>query len=272
MTAKETLWQYLREGLEMTPPFKGYGIKFVQFSIDHPDLFSELFLKPYDKWDGYRWFLSDMALADETVPLIMKSFGLNVSEARTLFEKVFVNCFGMSVLLACNKDAFSQEEILDNLGYTCRAYLLAIKSGDDGRTSFMPKIGGKVPGKLSEYIKSPIKERKSITGLGSDKSTVRIFLDDILYFEAVGELVFAYTTEEVYEIKKRLYQIEAEVSNEGFIRVSKSVIINLDKVKSLHPGINRCIYAYLTNDEQILVSRNYAKDVVSTVKNLWGEK
>lgn len=272
MKAKETLWQYLREGLEMTPPFKGYGMKFVEFSMDHPDLFSEIFLRPLDQWDGYRCFLSDVALADEAVPAIMKSFGLSVSEARTLFEKVFVNCFGMSVLLVGNKNAFTSEEIAQNLGYTCRAYLLAIKSGNDGRIGFIPKIGAKIPGKLSEYIKSPFKERKTIVGLGSDKATVRIFLDEILYFEAVGELVFAYTKEEVYEIKKRLYQIEAEAAESDFMRVSKSVIINLCEVKSLHPGINRCIYAYLSNDEQILISRNYAKEVVGAVKNLWGEK
>lgn len=271
MTAKETLWQYLREGLEMTPPFKGYGMQFIKFTIEKPDLFRELFVNGSEPWEGYRWFLSDMALADEAIPSIMHSFGLNAGEARTLFEKIFVNSFGLSLLLLNYPNAFSEAEIAEMLGFTCRAYLLAIKTGGDERTNFVPIIGGKMSGKLNEYIKTPFKGRYSIAGIDSNKSTARIFLDDILYFEAVGELVFAYTKDEVYEIKKRLYQIEAEVNDKSFIRVSKSVIINLNEVTALHPGINRCIYAYLSNEEQILVSRNYAKEVVSAVKHLWGE-
>ena len=49
---------------------------------------------------------------------------------------------------------------------------------------------------------------KHITGYGKNKEMKEIWIDEILYFEAVGELVFAYTKDEVYEIKQRLYQIE----------------------------------------------------------------
>lgn len=261
MTAKETFWQYLREGLEMTPPFKGYGMQLVRFSSEHPDMFRELFVYNQSNWDGYSTFLKEYALYDEVVPCIMKSFGLNLSEAGSLFEKVFASCIGISFVMSTHSDAFSEEELADMLGQVCRANLLALKSGGDTRTNFMPKIGGIIPGKLSEYIKVPSKERFTILGVNAEKSTVKIFLDEILYFEAVGELVFAYTKDDVYEIKMRLYQIEAKVANNGFIRVSKSIIINMNEVKTLHPGTNRCMYALLSNDEQIVVSRNYAKTV-----------
>ena len=40
-----------------------------------------------------------------------------------------------------------------------------------------------------------------------DEAVYQIPLADILYFEAVGDQVFAYTTDELYSVKKRLYEI-----------------------------------------------------------------
>ena len=54
----------------------------------------------------------------------------------------------------------------------------------------------------------------------------------ILYFEAVGDQVFAYTAEEVYSVKKRLYELESVYQDRKFIRCSKSVLVNLMQLVS----------------------------------------
>ena len=46
----------------------------------------------------------------------------------------------------------------------------------------------------------------------------QLSLSDILYFEAVGDQVFAYTAEEIYSVKKRLYELEAVYQDRKFIR------------------------------------------------------
>lgn len=56
--------------------------------------------------------------------------------------------------------------------------------------------------------------------------------------EAVGENVFAYTHTSVLKIKKRLYELEQELAPCHFIRCSKSFLICLLKVNSIHPALN----------------------------------
>lgn len=83
-------------------------------------------------------------------------------------------------------------------------------------------------------------------------------LFDILYFESVDNRTFLYTKDDVMEIKRRLYELEIILSEKDFFRISKSQIININKVKSLRPEINRTILATMCNGEQLYISRKYA--------------
>lgn len=86
-------------------------------------------------------------------------------------------------------------------------------------------------------------------------------LSDILYFEAVGDQVFAYTTEEIYSVKKRLYELETIYQDRKFIRCSKSILVNLMKIESFRPALNSRFFARMKNGEDVLVSRMYAKEL-----------
>lgn len=80
---------------------------------------------------------------------------------------------------------------------------------------------------------------------------------DIFYYEAVDSKTFLYTENEVYEIKKKLYEIEDEQSGTSFIRISKSVILNLAKIQRLSPDFNGRFEAMLINGERVIISRQY---------------
>ena len=86
-------------------------------------------------------------------------------------------------------------------------------------------------------------------------------VDKILYIEAVERNTFIYTKEATYESELKLYEIEQELMEQDFIRVSKQSIINLKKVKSLKADINRKICVTLQNEEQIIVSRMYSDEL-----------
>lgn len=86
-------------------------------------------------------------------------------------------------------------------------------------------------------------------------------LSDILYFEAVGDQVFAYTAEEIYSVKKRLYELEAVYQDRKFIRCSKSVLVNLMQIESFRPALDSRFFARMKNGEDIMVSRMYAKEL-----------
>ena len=82
---------------------------------------------------------------------------------------------------------------------------------------------------------------------------------DVLYFESVDDRTFLYTQENVYEVKYRLYELEENLSDKDFVRISKSQIVNINKVNSLKPELNRSLTATLINGEVLSISRRYAK-------------
>ena len=83
----------------------------------------------------------------------------------------------------------------------------------------------------------------------------------ILYIESVDRNTFVYTKDEFYEIDLRLYEVEQQFVEQGFIRISKTAIINMKKIQSLKADINRKIRVTMINGEQIIVSRNYADEL-----------
>jgi DNA-binding LytR/AlgR family response regulator len=83
----------------------------------------------------------------------------------------------------------------------------------------------------------------------------------IYYFEGVDNKVFLYCKQDVYEIKLRLYEIEENYRNTDFFRASKSVILNVAKIKSISTAFNGRFEAVLYNDEKVVISRQYVPEL-----------
>ena len=94
-----------------------------------------------------------------------------------------------------------------------------------------------------------------------DGETYILETDKILYIEAVDRKTFVYTNGEVFESELRLYEMEQELVERDFLRISKQSIVNLRKIKSLKTDVNRKIRITLQNGEQIVVSRMYSDDL-----------
>ena len=118
---------------------------------------------------------------------------------------------------------------------------------------------------LSDYIEG---KKRQIIGYGMEKEMYSIQLEDILYFEAVGDLVFAYTGDQVYEIKMRLYQVEDIVQQSGILRASKSFLVNVRKIEKVRSVLNGRFMAVMENGEEVLITRHYAREVMDAIKSV----
>ena len=118
---------------------------------------------------------------------------------------------------------------------------------------------------LSDYIEG---KKRQIIGYGMEKEMYSIQLEDILYFEAVGDLVFAYTGDQVYEIKMRLYQVEDIVQQNGILRASKSFLVNVRKIEKVRSVLNGRFMAVMENGEEVLITRHYAREVMDAIKSV----
>ena len=92
-----------------------------------------------------------------------------------------------------------------------------------------------------------------------DNTEYYIPLNSILFFETSGNEINAHTSNEIYKVKYKLYELE-EILPINFIRVSKSTILNVDYIFSIEKNLTASsIVQFNKTHKQVYVSRNYYK-------------
>lgn len=115
---------------------------------------------------------------------------------------------------------------------------------------------------LVAFVKS---RQGQLTGTLYDRQ-YEIPVSDVFYVEAVDNRVYIYTKEKVYETKQKLYELEDALKGKHFLRVSKSVLLNLIKVSSIKPALNGRFTAQLFSGEQVIISRKYVPDLKKALR------
>ena len=72
---------------------------------------------------------------------------------------------------------------------------------------------------------------------------------------------FIYLIDAVYESKQKLYELEELLSGTKLFRCSKSMILNIAKIRSVSPSVNGRFEARLTNHENVIISRQYVPNL-----------
>ena len=93
-----------------------------------------------------------------------------------------------------------------------------------------------------------------------DGNMIVIDKDDIYYIESVDDKTFAYTCDDVIRLDNSLQGVMGILDDIRFFRCSKSMIINIDRVRVLKSLSSNRIDAALENGEHIIISRTYATD------------
>lgn len=106
-----------------------------------------------------------------------------------------------------------------------------------------------------------LKDKKNSLTAYQDRDIVKLSAKDIYYFETVDNKVFACCEKQVYEVRLKLYEVEESLSDRDFIRISKSVVVNLNKIKSVAPMFNGRFEGNLQNGEKIIISRQYVPNM-----------
>ena len=94
-----------------------------------------------------------------------------------------------------------------------------------------------------------------------DEEECSVPVGDIFYIESVDKKTFVYCEKEVYMCSLRLYEIEKMIEQAGFVRVSKSTILNIEQLEGVKTLVNSRLEAILSNGERVCVTRKYLKDI-----------
>ena len=102
-------------------------------------------------------------------------------------------------------------------------------------------------------------------GIKDNGDSERLYVNKILYFEAVDRYVFAYNNTGVYRVRKTLYDIEDGLKDKSFVRISRSAVVNINAVRTISPEDSRRVKLCLRNGEYLIVARNYVKDFKAAI-------
>lgn len=85
--------------------------------------------------------------------------------------------------------------------------------------------------------------------------------DEIVYAEVSDNKVYAYTKQDTYEAKQKLYEIKELLGGRSFAQINKSVIVNINCVKSIQAEFSGNYRLKLKNrKESLTISRKYFKE------------
>lgn len=137
----------------------------------------------------------------------------------------------------------------DQLDEHKRLSVLVSKKTGNTMDKFMSDLTHARPGNLHEA-------RRTIS-VKSGTEWLRVELNSINWIEAAGDYMCVHTTEDTHIIRKTLKQFEKDLPEQSFVRISRSVIVNRNKIAKLTPNANGEYFAHLISGEKVKVTRGY---------------
>lgn len=116
--------------------------------------------------------------------------------------------------------------------------------------------------RLSKVIQN---KSQAITGMDEYERNVVIEETDIVALHAEKKWCRIYTDTSNYSCRKRLYEVE-NMRGVDFMRISKSIIVNLRKIESVEAVFNGMLMLRMKNGSKEYVSRTY----LSQMKEYFG--
>lgn len=89
-----------------------------------------------------------------------------------------------------------------------------------------------IKGQLNETTVPDKKNGTDFIYLRVDRKLVKIILSDVLYIESAGDYVKVFTKDKSWVTRQTISSVEAMLSDNEFIRIHRSFIISVNKIKS----------------------------------------
>ncbi len=111
-----------------------------------------------------------------------------------------------------------------------------------------------------------VKSRQGQFSAEKEGRSIEVPMIDVFYAESVDNHVFIYTANENYELRLKLYELEEMLKGRSFLRIQKSMLLNLMKVKSIKPALGGRYSALLKNGEEVIISRKYVPELKAVLR------
>ena len=100
------------------------------------------------------------------------------------------------------------------------------------------------------------------------KTEGRVFfldIDDVHCIEAEGNYVRVYNGQKTYLLRETISGLESQLDPKKFLRIHRSSIVRIDRIKELQPWFHGEYHVVLENGKKLTLSRNYRSNLQDAV-------
>jgi two-component system, LytTR family, response regulator len=120
---------------------------------------------------------------------------------------------------------------------------------------------------MLEDIKASSKFLKRLT-IKLTGHTILLPTDEIDWVESYGNYLKVHAGRESHLIRGTMQSLEAKLDPETFVRVHRSAIVNIEKIKEIYPRSNGDQDLVLQNGQQLMLSRKYRDQFLAALGDL----
>lgn len=187
------------------------------------------------------------ALKGEHVPVVIfvtayNEYAIQAFEVNALdYLLKPVDCTRLSRAVERAKSQLAQPPPVDDLDSRFRAMLEDIKAS----SKFLKRLTIKLTG-----------------------HTILLPTDEIDWVESYGNYLKVHAGRESHLIRGTMQSLEAKLDPETFVRVHRSAIVNIEKIKEIYPRSNGDQDLVLQNGQQLMLSRKYRDQFLAALGDL----
>jgi len=196
--------------------------------------------------------------------------GLGVIErvgAGTVPAVIFVTAYDEFALRAF--DACALDYLLKPFDRArfCRAVERARTQVESSRASGFDRRLEKLIGELRAGAGQQRSNRLEVRSCGN---TLFVRVDKIDWVGAADNYLELHVGKETHLIRETMSQLEARLDPTMFVRIHRSVLVNLERVKELRPLFNKDHVLVLRDGTQLTVSRTHYEHLLSCLRGIKG--
>jgi len=133
--------------------------------------------------------------------------------------------------------------------------------------------------KVSKRLLALLEERESQKELSSrpksyltrlmiklSSRVVLLRVEEIDWIEADGNYAKLHVRKKAHLLREKMHDLEAQLDPKRFVRIHRSIIVNLDRIKELHPHFNGDYIVVLEDGRQLKLSRSRRENLESRLR------
>lgn len=151
--AKKMYDGYVREGLAMNPPFKGFAMQYLRFAREEPRLFELLFVRMI-RGQTFEQMLGEEGHHELICRVVTETFHISEKEAEWLYSNIWIYVHGIAMLQISDVYTFDEKTLAEMIGSVVRGLLMELRSPEDERVRLVPVEGQRIVGDVIKYAEA----------------------------------------------------------------------------------------------------------------------